>query len=130
MESFLQVVQMVALISASALCVYLIITLVKLNDLFGMLQKDLGEISRNAKPVFENLNVITEKLKSISTKVDEQANMFRDSMESFRMLAENVLEFERRIEQRVEEPIIRVTSILGGLVDRFTSLFRRPQTPQ
>ncbi len=130
MESFLQVVQMVALLCASALCVYLIITLVKFNDLFGMLQKDLSEIARNAKPVFENLNVITEKLKSISTKVDEQANMFRDSMESFKMLAENVLEFERRIEQRVEEPIIRVTSVLGGLVDRFSSLFRRPQTPQ
>jgi len=129
-ESFLQVVQMVALLCASALCVYLIITLVKFNDLFGMLQKDLSEIARNAKPVFENLNVITEKLKSISTKVDEQANMFRDSMESFKMLAENVLEFERRIEQRVEEPIIRVTSVLGGLVDRFSSLFRRPQTPQ
>jgi len=121
---------MVALLCASALCVYLIITLVKFNDLFGMLQKDLSEIARNAKPVFENLNVITEKLKSISTKVDEQANMFRDSMESFKMLAENVLEFERRIEQRVEEPIIRVTSVLGGLVDRFSSLFRRPQTPQ
>ncbi|HLF20425.1 MAG TPA: hypothetical protein VI704_06515 [Bacteroidota bacterium] len=130
MESFLQVVQMVALVSASALCIYLIITLVKLNDILGMLHKDLSEISKNAKPVFENLNVVTEKLKSITTKVDEQANLFKGSMESFKMLADNMLEFERRIEQRVEEPIIRVTSILGGLVDRFTSFFRRPQTPQ
>jgi uncharacterized protein YoxC len=129
-ESFLQVVQMVALISAAALCVYLIITLVKLNDFLGMLHRDLSDISRTAKPVFENLQVVTEKLRSITTKIDEQAEMFRASLESFRMLADNVLEFERRVEQRVEEPIIRVTSILGGLVDRVTSIFRRPQTPQ
>ena len=131
MESFLQVVQMVALVSASALCIYLIVTLVKLNDLLGMLHKDLSDISRNAKPVFENLQVVTEKLRSITTKVDEQAETFRDSLQSFKALADNVLEFEKRLEQRVEEPIIRVTSILGGLVDRLMSFFfRRPQTPQ
>ncbi|MEK7748513.1 MAG: hypothetical protein AAB269_00485, partial [Bacteroidota bacterium] len=72
MESFLQVVQMIALVSASALCIYLIFTLVKLNDLLAMLHKDLGEITKNAKPVFENLQVVTEKMRSITTKIDEQ----------------------------------------------------------
>lgn len=129
MESFLQVVQMIALVSASALCIYLIVTLVKLNDLLSMLHKDLSEITKNAKPVFENLQVVTEKLRSIMTKIDEQAQIFKGSIESFKMLADNVLEFEKRIEQRVEEPIIRVTSILGGLVDRVTSIFRRQQAP-
>lgn len=129
MDSFLQVVQMIALVSASALCIYLIVTLVKLNDLLAMLHKDLSEITKNAKPVFENLQVVTEKLRSITTKIDEQAQIFKSSIESFKMLADNVLEFERRIEQRVEEPIIRVTSILGGLVDRVTSIFRRQQAP-
>ena len=129
MESFLQVVQMIALVSASALCIYLIVTLVKLNDLLSMLHKDLSEITKNAKPVFENLQVVTEKLRSITTKIDEQAQIFKSSIESFKMLADNVLEFERRIEQRVEEPIIRVTAILGGLVDRVTSIFRRQQAP-
>ena len=123
MENFLRIAQVVALLSASALCAYLIVVLVRLNKMLEMLQKDFTELNQTLKPVLENINTVAEKMKAITTKVDEQVNIFKASLEALRGVAENVLRFEERVEQRVEEPIIRLTSLFGSLIGRLASFF-------
>jgi len=122
-DNFLRIAEVVALLSASALCAYLIVVLVRLNGMLEMLQKDFAELNRNLVPVLENINSVAEKMKSITTKVDEQVNIFKSSLEALRLIAENVLRFEERVEHRIEEPIIRLTSIFGNLVGRVASFF-------
>ena len=127
METLIDIGKVLALFSAAALCVYLIVVLARLNGVLALFQRDFSEMARNLKPILENLNIVTERLKSITAKVDEQVLLFKSSLESFKALSENVVDFERRMQERLEEPIIRVTSLIGGFVSRILSFLGRPR---
>ncbi len=128
METLIDIGKVLALFSAAGLCAYLIVVLMRLNGLLILFQRDFAEITRNLKPILENLNIVADRLKSISTKVDEQVLLFKSSLESFKALADNVVNFEVRVQERLEEPIIRVTSLIGTFLGRFLSFFGRRQT--
>ena len=128
METLIDIGKVLALFSAAGLCVYLIVVLMRLNGLLILFQRDFSEITRNLKPILENLNIVADRLKSISTKVDEQVFLFKSSLESFKALADNVVNFEVRVQERLEEPIIRVTSLIGAFIGKILSYFGRSQS--
>ncbi len=123
MESFLSVAQLIALLSASALCIYLIVTLVRLSDVMTRIQQDVSDTAKNLRPVLEHLTVVAEKMRSISTQIDDQVNLFRGSMESMRRIADNIEQFEHRIQQQIEEPISQVLRMVGSILQRFIGMF-------
>jgi len=127
-ETLIDIGKVLALFGAAGLCVYLIIVLTRLNVVLTLFQQDFSDITKNLKPILENLNIVSERLKSISAKVDEQVVLFKSSLESFKSLADNVVSFEARVQERLEEPIIRVTAILGAFVGRILSLFGKPHS--
>ncbi len=128
METLINIGKVLALFSAAGLCVYLIYVLSRLNGVLLLFQRDFSEITKNLKPILENLNIIAERLKSITAKVDEQVILFKSSLESFKALAENVVNFESRVQESLEEPIIRVTSLIGSFVGRILSFFGKSQS--
>jgi hypothetical protein len=127
-ETLINIGKVLALFSASGLCIYLIYVLSHLNGVLLLFQRDFSEITRNLKPILENLNIVADRLKSITTKVDEQVILFKSSLESFKALADNIVNFEVRVQERLEEPIIRVTSLIGTFVSRILSFFGRSQS--
>lgn len=123
METFINIGKVLALFSAASLCVYLIVVLSRLNRVLEVFQRDFSDITRNLKPILENLNIVADRLKSITAKIDDQVILFKGSLESFKALADNVVNFEARVQESLEEPIIRVTSLLGAFVGRILSFF-------
>ena len=123
MEAFLDIARLIALLSVSALCVYLIVVLARLKDVLTALQQNIAEFNLHAKPVLENLEFITEKFRSIATKIDDQVNIMKGSLESIKSAADNVVLFEQRVQQLLQEPIFRITSALSGIVNGIVSWF-------
>jgi len=120
-DTVLQLAQVVALVCVSALCVYLIVVLTQLK-------RDLSEFSQRSKPVLENLAHITERLKSVAEKIDTQADIMRGSLNSLKSVADNVLLFEQRIQENIEEPILQVSSMIGAIVASIATFFERFRT--
>ena len=118
METVLPYVQAVALISLTALCLYLIVVL-------SGLRRDLAEFVQRSKPVLDNLAFITERLKSTAQKLDDHVDIVKSSLMSLKGVADNVLMLEERVRQKLEEPILQVASILGAIVSSVGSLFER-----
>ena len=118
METVLPYVQAVALISLTALCFYLIAAL-------SGLRRDLAEFVQRSKPVLDNLAFITERLKSTAQKLDDHVDIVKSSLMSLKGVADNVLMLEERVQQKLEEPILQVASILGAIVSSVGSLFER-----
>ncbi len=125
METLIQLTKILALFSASALCIYLIVVLVRLNALLQVLQRELIDLNKNLKPILENLNAITDKLRLIASKVDEQVNMVHGVFVAFRRITENVTRFEERFQQLLEEPLMRVSALFGNVINRVVSMFGR-----
>jgi len=117
-ETVLQLVQVIAMASLAVLCIYLIIVL-------SSLRRDLADFAQRSKPVLENLAFITEKLKSTAQKIDEHVDIVKSSLTSFKSVADNVLLLEERVQQRIEEPIIQVASIIGTIVSSVGIFFER-----
>jgi len=117
-ETVLQLVQVIALLSLTVLCIYLIVTL-------SRLRRDLADFAQRSKPVLENLAFITEKLRSTAEKIDDHVDIVKSSLTSFKNVADNVFLLEQRVQQRIEEPIIQVASIIGTIVSSVGIFFDR-----
>ena len=112
---FLVVMEIIALACVSVLSIYLITVLARARSLLSAVEKDLKELSAKAIPVFENLEIITEKVKNVTESIDEQVDMVRHSISSIRDVADDIVDFERRIQARIEEPVMETVSILAAV---------------
>ena len=126
MESVLVIAQVVALLCLSALCVYLMVILARARDVMNSVEKDLKEMTSRAVPVLENMEYITSRIRGITDSIDDQITTVRESIASIKGIADNVVAFERRIQERVEGPMLEsialVAAVFKGLrafVDRF-----------
>jgi uncharacterized protein YoxC len=124
-ETLIQFAKTLALFSASALCIYLIVVLIRFNALLQVLQRELVDLNKNLKPILENLNAITDKLRLIAIKVDEQVNMVQGVFVAFKRITENVTRFEERFQQLLEEPLLRVSALFSNVINRIVSMFGR-----
>lgn len=115
MELALVVAQIVALLSLSALCVYMILVLVRVRDVMTSLEKEVKDVTTRAVPVLENMEYITSRVKSITDNIDDQVAAVRDSIGSIKMIADNVVDLERRVQERIEGPILEVVGFASAL---------------
>jgi uncharacterized protein YoxC len=124
-ETLSEILKLVLLISASALCIYLIVVLVRFKAFLQVLQIELIDLSKNLKPILENLNMVTDKLRLIATKVEDQVDIIHGVFLAFRRITENITRLEERFQQRLEEPLMRVGAMFGNIINRIASLLMR-----
>lgn len=112
---FLVVMEIIALGCLSVLCIYMVMVLVRVRSILTVIEKDIKELTSKAIPVFENLEVITEKVKSVTESIDDQVEMVKHSIASIKEVADNIVSFERRIQERIEEPVMETVSVFAAL---------------
>lgn len=115
METTLVVAQILALLCLSALCIYLIIVLLRFRTMLDTVERDLKEMTSRALPVLENMESITSRVKSITENVDDQVMIIRESIGSVKEIAENIVELERRVQDRVEGPLLDTVAFISAL---------------
>ena len=125
METLLVVAQIVALLCLSALCVYLIVVVLRVRDLLVSVEKDMKEMTSRALPVLENLEFITSRVKSITESVDDQVMIVRESIASMKQVADNVVELERKVQDRIEGPILDSVAFAAALFKGFRTFLER-----
>jgi uncharacterized protein YoxC len=114
-ELVLVIVQIIALLCLSALCVYMIFVLLRVRDTLSSLEKDVRDITSRALPVLDNMEYITSRVKGITDSIDDQVAAVRESIASVRQVAENVVELERRVQERIEGPILETVALVSAV---------------
>jgi len=117
--------QIILVLSLSALAVYLVVVLTKVRAILGNIETDIKEVSVRVIPVLENMEVITSKLRSITANVDDQMTIVRSSVQSIKEIADNIVEFERRVQDRVEAPVLEIAGIVGSVVRGIAAFINR-----
>ncbi len=120
MESTLQVFEIIAFAALSVLCVTLVFVLVRVRRILEMVEQDFKQISSRAIPVLDNLEVITDRVKSITETITDQVEAVKQMVGAFTQVAENVLALEQKVQDRLEDPLM-------SAVDTFASIFRGVQ---
>ncbi len=115
MELFLVIAQILALLCVSALCIYLIVVLSRVKGTLTNVAKDVNEMTTHSLPVLENMEFITSRVRSISENVDDQVAIVRHSLGSIKEVADNVVALERKVQERIEGPILETVAIISAV---------------
>jgi len=128
METILLICQIFALLCLSALCIYLIIVLLRVREVLSNIEKDFKELTTRAVPILENMEFITSRVKGIAENIDDQLNAVRDSISSVKQVALNVVELERRVQDRIEGPILEGVALVAAVFKGARTLIERLRT--
>ncbi len=115
METILVISQVVALLCLSAVCVYVIVVLMRVREVLRSIEKDFQELTTRAVPILENMEFITSRVKGITENIDDQVNAARESIGSIKQVAMNVVELERKVQERIEGPILEGVALVAAL---------------
>jgi uncharacterized protein YoxC len=115
-DTVLALAQTVALLSLAAVCIYLIVVLVRLKSVLVQAERDLKEISVRLIPVLDNTEFITAHVKTITESVEDQVHSVRDSITSIKRVADDVLELERKVQEKIEGPILDTVAYTSAVV--------------
>ena len=115
MEGFLLVMQIVALAVLTVLCVYLITVLIRVRNILTIVEHDIKELTAKALPVFSNLEVITEKIKTVTENIDEQVDLVKSSINSIKEIIDNLVNFEQKVQEQIEEPVLETVGTLAAV---------------
>ena len=116
MESALLVAQIVALVAVTAVCVFLIVVLVRVKDMLGNVERDIKAVTERTMPVLENIDYISARLKSITDNIDDQVLIVRESVGSIREIADNVVALERKVQAQIEGPILDTVEFIAAVI--------------
>lgn len=116
MQDILIIVQIVALLALGILCIFLITVLVRVKNILKIFENDLKEVSTKAMPILDNLEVITNKVRSVTENIDEQMEIVKGSIKAVKDIADNIVGFERRIQSRIEEPLHESISAIVAFI--------------
>jgi uncharacterized protein YoxC len=109
------IAQILALLCVSALCIYLIVVLSRVKGTLTNVEKDVKEMTTHSLPVLENMEFITSRVRSISENVDDQVAIVRQSLGSIKEVADNVVALERKVQERIEGPILETVAIIAAV---------------
>ena len=115
-NTFVVIVEILALLCLSAVCIYLILVLVRLKDVLSGMERDLKEVTARILPVIDNVEYITARVKSITENIDDQVMMVRESIGSVREIADNIVAIERKMQERIEGPILDSVAFVAALI--------------
>jgi uncharacterized protein YoxC len=125
MEGFAAVVEVLANLSVIALCAFLVAFLLRLKGTLLAMEKDVRDLTARAMPILDNVEVITDKVRNIADNIDDQVELVKDSINSIREIANNVVDLERRIQERIEEPVLETVGTIAAVLKGVRAFFVR-----
>jgi uncharacterized protein YoxC len=117
--------QIILVLSLAGLAIYLVIVLAKVKTLLVQIESDVKNVSARVIPVLENMEVITSRLRSITANFDDQMTVVTSSVQSIKEIADSIVEFERRVQDRIEAPVLEVAGLLGSVVRGVAAFINR-----
>jgi len=124
-EPALVIALIIALLCLSALCIYLIFVLARVRDILNGAEKDFKEMTSRAVPILENMEYITARVKSITENIDDQVMVVRESISSVKQIAENLVAMERKVQDRIEGPILDSVAFVASVFNGVRTFFDR-----
>lgn len=123
----IQILTIVLIVSASALCIALIYFLNKIVKSVQSINKDINELSANLKPLIKSYTELSDSLNKISSEAKDQFRISRSILNDFRDRADKLLSIEDKIRSGVEDavmPLFKNLNAVGKGVETFWRNFK------
>mgnify|MGYP003390438632 FL=1 len=122
-----QILTIVLIVSASALCIALIFYLNKIVKSVQSVNNDIHELSANLKPLIQSTLELSDNLNKITSDAKDQLKISKSIISDFRERADKILSIESKIRSGFEDavmPFVKNLQAIGIGVESFWRNFK------
>ena len=116
--SLVDILLIVLLIAATALCIALIYYIWKIAQSVKAIQTDISNLSTNIQPLINSSSELAQNLSEITDNARGHIEMSKNIVESVKDRVDTILEFEENVRKGFEGPIMsfikEITAIYNG----------------
>jgi len=122
----IDVLLIILILAATALCVFVIVSLKKLNAQIESLQKDIKQLVETTIPVINNLNEVTSRANRIVSEAENYWDEIDRSIKNLKAKVTDLTSFTRfRDEENPTKDLIRNLKALFKGISAFWSEYKR-----
>jgi len=119
----IDVLIIIALFSASALCVALIIYLSRITKTISGVQSDLAGITERTRPILEKTADLSDKLNDIADITKEQVEQVKTMVTDVKDYVDEMLTLGDKVKKTVEDPVAGLIKNLTAVSSGFSMFF-------
>ena len=126
--SAIEILTIVLIIFASALCVALIIYLGKITSAVKAMQNNLNKLSSDIQPLITSVSDLANKLSEVTEDTKEQLEVSKNIVYSVRDRVDTILDLEEKVRGGIEEPLTVILKNLKAIsngVTAFLNYFKK-----
>jgi len=108
--------------------IFLIPVLLQVRRTAHEAEKLIDSVRLQVTPVSRDVVLISRDVKSIVQSIHRQVDRVEDGIETLHDMAVRVKEFQLEVKRRIEEPLLQLAAVLGGVkrgVEAIASIFCR-----
>jgi uncharacterized protein YoxC len=120
----------IAVIAAIMVLVFILLipVLLQVRRTAKEAEKLIDSVRIQVAPVSRDIGLISRDVKSIVQSVHRQVDRVEDGVETVYDMAVRVKEFQIDVQRRIEEPLLQLAALLGGMkkgIEAFARVFGR-----
>ena len=124
MDMIVQILTIVLIVSASALCIALIVYLNKIVKSVQSINVHIQELTSNLKPLMQSTHELSDNLNKITFGVKEHLEVTKSIVSDFRERADKILNIENKIRSGVEDAVMPFIQNVHAIGKGFESFWR------
>lgn len=125
MESLISVAQLLLLLSASALCVAVIVYMGRITRKIEEMQSDIKKISEQVSPLVDSLQLISRSVAELTEKLNKQVSEVEWIVSEVKDKIETVKNFSSALRAGVDDRLKSLLGALGFVKDKMQHLFKK-----
>lgn len=113
--SVLTIFNIILILSASALCIALIVYLSRITKSVKAIQNDIRDLSFQVKPLIASTTNLSEKLNQITDKAMEPIDTAKEIVAELKDRVDQILDFEEKIREGFQKPASELLNTLSAV---------------
>ena len=108
--------------------IFLIPVLLRVRRTAHEAEKLIDSVRLQVVPVSRDITAISREVKSVIQSIHRQVDRVEGGIETVHDMAVRVKEFQLEVKRRIEEPLLQLAAVLGGVkrgVEAISSIFYR-----
>lgn len=111
------------LISASALCIALIVYISRITKSINKIEKKISDLAADLNPLINSARDLSDKLSSLTDEINSQIHISKEVVNNVKDSVDKIITFEENIRRGLEEPIMGLLKNLSAIFNGVSSFW-------
>lgn len=113
----------ILLISASALCIALIVYIARITKSVFKIEKRISDLTTDLNPLINSARDLSDKLSALTDEINSQIYISKEVVNNVKDSVDKIISFEENIRRGLEEPVMGLLKNLSAIFNGVNSFW-------